>query len=67
MPGSAREVANAREEGVQFLFNRQPLAIEGDDVRRAACAWSKPRTGELMRADAAASVPIEGSETTAAR
>ncbi len=32
MPGSAREVANAREEGVQFLFNRQPLALLGDDV-----------------------------------
>ncbi len=30
MPGSAREVANAREEGVQFLFNRQPLALLGD-------------------------------------
>ena len=24
MPGSRREVQNAREEGVQFLFNRQP-------------------------------------------
>lgn len=31
MPGSRREVANAREEGVQFLFNRQPVAIVGDD------------------------------------
>jgi glutamate synthase (NADPH/NADH) small chain len=30
MPGSAREVANAREEGVEFLFNRQPLALLGD-------------------------------------
>ena len=29
MPGSHREVKNAREEGVRFLFNRQPLAIEG--------------------------------------
>jgi glutamate synthase (NADPH) small chain len=29
MPGSRREVKNAREEGVHFLFNRQPLAIEG--------------------------------------
>jgi len=29
MPGSRREVKNAREEGVEFLFNRQPLAIEG--------------------------------------
>lgn len=29
MPGSRREVKNAKEEGVAFLFNRQPLAIEG--------------------------------------
>lgn len=28
MPGSKREVANAKEEGVEFLWNRQPLAIE---------------------------------------
>jgi len=30
MPGSRREVQNAREEGVTFLFNRQPIAIVGD-------------------------------------
>lgn len=30
MPGSKREVANAREEGVEFLFNRQPVAIVGE-------------------------------------
>jgi len=30
MPGSRREVKNAREEGVRFLFNRQPLAIFGE-------------------------------------
>jgi len=29
MPGSRREVKYAREEGVQFLFNRQPLEIVG--------------------------------------
>lgn len=29
MPGSRREVANAREEGVEFLFNRQPVAVVG--------------------------------------
>ena len=29
MPGSRREVANSREEGVVFLFNRQPLEIVG--------------------------------------
>lgn len=31
MPGSVREVANAKEEGVQFLFNRQPVAIIGEE------------------------------------
>ncbi len=30
MPGSMREVANAREEGIEFLFNRQPVEIVGD-------------------------------------
>ena len=29
MPGSRREVANAKEEGVHFMFNRQPVAIVG--------------------------------------
>lgn len=31
MPGSRREVRNAKEEGVRFLFNRQPIEIIGDD------------------------------------
>jgi glutamate synthase (NADPH/NADH) small chain len=31
MPGSRREVKNSKDEGVQFLFNRQPLAILGQD------------------------------------
>lgn len=30
MPGSLREVAHATEEGVRFLFNRQPTAIHCD-------------------------------------
>lgn len=30
MPGSKREVVNAKEEGVQFLWNRQPLEIVGE-------------------------------------
>ena len=30
MPGSRREVKNAKDEGVKFLFNRQPIAIIGD-------------------------------------
>ncbi|MEO1889997.1 MAG: FAD-dependent oxidoreductase [Cycloclasticus sp.] len=31
MPGSRREVANAKEEGVNFLWNRQPIEIIGTD------------------------------------
>lgn len=31
MPGSRREVKNAREEGVRFLFNRQPLDVLGSE------------------------------------
>lgn len=31
MPGSRREVKNAKEEGVKFLWNRQPIEIIGDD------------------------------------
>jgi glutamate synthase (NADPH/NADH) small chain len=30
MPGSKREVANSKEEGIEFLFNRQPIEIVGD-------------------------------------
>lgn len=30
MPGSRREVQNAREEGVRFLWNRQPVEVVGD-------------------------------------
>lgn len=30
MPGSKREYRNAVEEGVQFLFNRQPIEIVGE-------------------------------------
>ncbi len=32
MPGSMREVENAKEEGIQFLFNRQPVEIVGDNA-----------------------------------
>lgn len=32
MPGSKREVANAKEEGVEFLWNRQPVEIVGNNL-----------------------------------
>src|SRR5690606_5442304 len=31
MPGSRRDYKNCREEGVEFLFNRQPIEIVGTD------------------------------------
>lgn len=31
MPGSRREVANAKEEGVRFVWNAQPVEIIGKD------------------------------------
>ncbi|WJV54287.1 glutamate synthase small subunit [Pectobacteriaceae bacterium CE90] len=31
MPGSKREVKNAREEGVEFKFNLQPMSVEIND------------------------------------
>jgi glutamate synthase (NADPH/NADH) small chain len=31
MPGSRREVLNSKEEGIEFLFNQQPLEITGSD------------------------------------
>ena len=60
MPGSRREVQNSRDEGVRFLFNRQPVAIAGDDrvtgVRVTATRLIADASGR-MHADA-----IPGSE-----
>ncbi|NGX89370.1 FAD-dependent oxidoreductase [Rahnella sp. Lac-M11] len=51
MPGSRREVKNAREEGVDFKFNLQPLSIELNDSGRV-CGVRMART-ELGAPDAA--------------
>jgi glutamate synthase (NADPH) small chain len=48
MPGSKREVANAKEEGVEFLWNRQPVEIVGD----AKAEGVKVVTTELGAPDA---------------
>ncbi len=61
MPGSKREVANAKEEGVQFLWNRQPVAVVGDGKVEGI----KLVTTELGEPDARGRrtpVVIEGSE-----
>ena len=63
MPGSAREVANAREEGVRFLFNRAPLAIEGDDEQLVGVRVVETRLGEPDAHGRQSALPIEGSES----
>ena len=47
MPGSMREVDNAMEEGIEFMFNRQPLEIVGKN----AVEGIKLITTELGEAD----------------
>ncbi|OZB37151.1 MAG: glutamate synthase small subunit [Halothiobacillus sp. 14-56-357] len=46
MPGSRREVANAREEGAEFLFNRQPIEIVGENGRVTGVRFVNTRLGE---------------------
>ena len=62
MPGSRREVANSKEEGVTFLFNRQPLEIIGDDqvtgVKVIETKMGAPGPDGRRRPE-----PIPGSET----
>ncbi|RLM27570.1 glutamate synthase [Brenneria alni] len=50
MPGSKREVKNAREEGVEFKFNLQPLSIEINGAGKV-CGVRMART-ELGAPDA---------------
>ncbi len=45
MPGSRREVANAKEEGVRFLWNRQPLEIVGDGRVEGVKVRAPPQLG----------------------
>lgn len=46
MPGSRREVSNAREEGVEFLFNRQPIEILGENGQVTGVRSVETRLGE---------------------
>ncbi|MEO6104503.1 MAG: FAD-dependent oxidoreductase, partial [Pseudoxanthomonas sp.] len=63
MPGSAREVANAREEGVRFLFNRAPLAIQGEDDLVTGVRVVETKLGEPDARGRQSAVAIEGSES----
>jgi glutamate synthase (NADPH/NADH) small chain len=61
MPGSRREVTNAKEEGVKFLFNRQPIEIVGDGkvegIKVVTTQLGEPDENGRRRPE-----PIEGSE-----
>ena len=61
MPGSRREVVNSREEGVNFLFNRQPLEIVGSDcvtgVKVIETRLGNPDAGGRRRPE-----PVAGTE-----
>ena len=62
MPGSRREVQNSKEEGVEFLFNRQPLEIIGNangvsGVRVIATEMGEPGADGRRRPE-----PVTGTE-----
>ena len=61
MPGSRREVFNSREEGVNFLFNQQPLEIVGTKqvtgVKLIETRLGDPDAGGRRRPE-----PVSGTE-----
>ena len=62
MPGSRREVRNAREEGVQFLFNRQPIEIVGDGNQVTGVRVVTTQLGEPDSRGRRSPEPVPGSE-----
>ncbi|MEZ9338944.1 FAD-dependent oxidoreductase [Vibrio splendidus] len=63
MPGSRREVKNAKEEGVKFMFNLQPLALETDSTGHVTgVKVVKTALGEPDDAGRRRPEPVEGSE-----
>ena len=62
MPGSKKEVQNAKEEGVQFLWNRQPVEIVGENGKVTGIKLITTELGEPDERGRRRPVPIEGSE-----
>ncbi|MET0138290.1 MAG: NAD(P)-dependent oxidoreductase [Sphingobium sp.] len=61
MPGSQREVANAEEEGVEFVWLAAPVAFEGDGVVTGVRA-TRMRLGHPDASGRRAPEPDPGSE-----
>jgi glutamate synthase (NADPH) small chain len=62
MPGSAREVANAEEEGVIFEWLAAPKAVLGDAARAAGLRVARMELGEADATGRRAPVEIPGGE-----
>lgn len=63
MPGSKREVKNAKEEGAEFLFNVQPLSIEVNTKQQViGIKMVRTQLGEPDAKGRRAAVIIENSE-----
>ncbi|MGI2104810.1 FAD-dependent oxidoreductase [Shewanella frigidimarina] len=62
MPGSRREVQNAREEGVNFLFNRQPVAIKAENGQIVGIECVETKMGEADASGRQRAEIIAGSE-----
>lgn len=62
MPGSKREVENARQEGVNFLFNRQPVEIVGENGKVSGVKFVQTRMGEPDANGRRRAEEIPGSE-----
>ncbi|WP_076407674.1 FAD-dependent oxidoreductase [Shewanella sp. UCD-KL12] len=62
MPGSRREVQNAKEEGVNFLFNRQPVAIETHQGQVSGLTCAETQMGAADSSGRRRAEVIAGSE-----
>ena len=63
MPGSKKEVKNAREEGAEFMFMMQPIRIEIDENNRViGIRMVKTELGSPDANGRRSPQPIEGSE-----
>jgi glutamate synthase (NADPH/NADH) small chain len=62
MPGSKREVENARQEGVEFIFNRQPVEIVGSKGKVIGVKFVETRMGPPDAKGRRVAEEIPGSE-----
>jgi|TARA_B110000967_G_C18852405_1_gene545349 glutamate synthase (NADPH/NADH) small chain len=62
MPGSIKEVANSKEEGVQFLFNRSPVEIIGENGKVTGIKLVTTQLGEADENGRRRPIVVEGSE-----